>query len=79
MNHRKQELQFFVVLIIMLALASLAACGEMKDEVWPYRPFRLNSGEVVQCRFDDRQACGVRLLDCSDGVRRYCLTNVEEL
>lgn len=63
--------------IVILISLTLLGCSE--DDLTPRSNFRLDSGDVVSCRWVAEESCGVKLWDCADGVKYSCQNNVEEL
>ena len=64
-------------LILFATLLTLTACD--KDDVWPKDKYRLDSGQVIECRFMNEYECGVSFTDCTGGHTYTCQTNVEVL
>lgn len=58
----------------------LVGCSEGDlNEHFPRQAYELQDGTQVSCRWEEREACGLRLTDCTDGQTYRCETNVRKV
>lgn len=62
-----------VALTLFAFSTLLSGCGPVNEPA----TFKLQTGEIVSCRYSESRACGISLWGCSDERYFNCLQNVE--
>lgn len=64
---------------LLALLIFLFGCGGDGPKLAPYSKYKLSSGEVVECRYENYYAigCGAHIHDCTNGGDYRCQTNFQ--